>query len=430
MKADLLTPEEELAFETYLSFHTNKVSRLKNKTATIGSVMSIAAKVIPKLYRYLLEGSKLPKINLEDLVRRGRTLIPTLASPLQLTFEVIKTCNLSCLHCFQQALKKQREKPELDDLTYLDYMSKALKSFPYSSVGLLGGEPFLAGERLDQILSLDELQKRPIILTTNGTINICKLAETRQEYQGILTALCDPDININVYFSFEGIDSHNKIRDPENYYSGRDDQGFFGYELNNVVSLMNRGANVAISTTINAININEIEEMVDVFVNRGIKKIYVDPITPFYGINKKLILPPELRDQAAEILERLALKYPDIIKMTPEVAKLYRTEFLDEVIGDQVYGENGKNLGGEKCPFAKGAILSFDYRMQPVTPCLMGQGVICNGNYQGKDIGCGCIFPFIYYSLIQGDLETLIWAYKTFVRDDLKLYQTRRNEKV
>lgn len=165
---------------------------------------------------------------------------------MQLTFLLTNRCNLNCSHCIVNKLVKK-------DLKF-NILEKVATTYDYSSVALLGGEPFI----LQNFKNIVDLFDVPITIYTNG-IHIAKNPNL----------IIEGD-NINYAVSLDGLkENHEMIRGKGTFKIVIEGLKILSKKLNE-----EKIKSVWIRTTITENNINDIVPLKNIADNLGIKIMY------------------------------------------------------------------------------------------------------------------------------------------------------------
>lgn len=183
-----------------------------------------------------------------------------LRAPLNVEWEITKSCNLRCRHCYLDA---GRELPhELTTKEALTLIAE-LDELGVSDVTISGGEPLLRKD-LWEILSEMERRDIPFTVYTNGTIlNSARIQRLKEVGVKMLSV------------SLNGAKprTHNLIQNANTFQK----------ILNSIKLLKNEGLQVQILYTLMKTNMHETEDMVALAENIGAAYLC---IYPFYSIGR------------------------------------------------------------------------------------------------------------------------------------------------
>jgi AdoMet-dependent heme synthase len=131
-------------------------------SGTVSSADSLEQAALFQLIAfYLLDHGRLaPIIDYSSLIDQGKETV----QPAQVSTEITKLCNLSCLHCYNDSGK--RDPQELSDREKLE-MIRYLGRWGVRRLNVTGGEPLL-DTIFPEILSLAREYGMVVTITTNG----------------------------------------------------------------------------------------------------------------------------------------------------------------------------------------------------------------------------------------------------------------------
>jgi len=182
-----------------------------------------------------------------------------ISKPRLIFWELTKKCNLSCLHCRAEA-KKIDYSNELD-LTQIKKIINSIAIYSSPILVLTGGEP-LYRDDLFEIASYGIEKKLSLALATNGTL-ITKEIAAQIKKVGIS----------RVSVSLDGWDE--KTHD-----SFRGEQGSFRKALQGISFLREQGIDFQINTTITKRNINQLEKIIDLAVQKKAVALHLFMLVP------------------------------------------------------------------------------------------------------------------------------------------------------
>jgi radical SAM protein with 4Fe4S-binding SPASM domain len=178
--------------------------------------------------------------------------------PLIIGWEFTLECNLRCGHCASSAEKKRLK--ELTTKEALDICNQ-FPSLLVQEVNFTGGEPLLRSDWIDVALHLKDLGIATKILT-NG---LALTPETISKMKEVAIS--------GVGMSLDGLQStHDKIRHhPESY----------NHVIKGIKMLQEAEIPLTIITTVNALNVRELPQMLHLLQSQGVKRWRLQPIIPF-----------------------------------------------------------------------------------------------------------------------------------------------------
>lgn len=161
-----------------------------------------------------------------------------LSAPINLTWEITRRCNLSCIHCLSSSLAVTSGELELDEcISIVDQLAK-LKVF---EINFGGGEPLL---RSDFVSLLRYIHEKGIVtcISTNGTM-------LNDEAVAYFTR--NPLVNIQVSLDGATHEVNDKIRG----------QGTFSRTIKGIERLAKTGIPLSINTVVTSINFHQLNEL-------------------------------------------------------------------------------------------------------------------------------------------------------------------------
>lgn len=181
----------------------------------------------------------------DSLENKEITSIPTLSAPLDLSWEVTKRCNLNCHHCYNDSHAIGYE-PSLEQI---HSVVNELSSTKLRNIVVTGGEPLMR-EDLQTIIGWLRPLTFNLTLATNGTI----INEQNISWLGEMIDLVNLSLDAGNKFAYE------KFR-------GR--KGTFDKCLRGLELLVQKKVPVVIQTTISRFNIDSLEELADLAIEKG-----------------------------------------------------------------------------------------------------------------------------------------------------------------
>lgn len=171
--------------------------------------------------------------------------IPALSTPLDLSWEVTKRCNLYCHHCYNESSTKNYE-PSLEQIRSV---VNELSSNRLRSIVISGGEPLMRQD-LQTIIGWIRPLTLNLALATNGTL----IEEQNVAWLGEMIDVVNLSLDAGNKFSYE------KFR-------GR--KGTFDKCLRGLELLVQKKIPVVIQTTISRFNIDSLEELAALVIEKG-----------------------------------------------------------------------------------------------------------------------------------------------------------------
>ncbi|MBT5740079.1 radical SAM protein, partial [Candidatus Woesearchaeota archaeon] len=117
-------------------------------------------------------------------------------SPIAVQFELINDCNHSCTHCynFWRSEDEKLQKPTEKQLNRALEISERIIEADVFHVTLTGGEPFLFGKNLEQIIKLYRESNVGIRINSNITLANDEICDILMEYNvGVLSSIISHD---------------------------------------------------------------------------------------------------------------------------------------------------------------------------------------------------------------------------------------------
>ncbi len=223
--------------------------------------------------------------------------IPALSAPLDLYWEVTKRCNLFCHHCYNES-SKRNEEPSLEQI---QSVVKELSTTKLRNLVVTGGEPLIRKDLRTIIEWLKPLTLN-LVLATNGTL----INENNVEW---LSEMIN-EVNLS-------IDAGNKSA----YEEFRGKKGTFEKCIRGFELLVKKNIPVIIQTTISRFNIDSLEEIAVLAIEKGAAAWIVR--LPVYS------------GRAVENRKDF-LKRNELVKAEPMLSKIrekYLKKFIDLQIG-------------------------------------------------------------------------------------------------
>ncbi len=265
--------------------------------------------------------------------------------------DIVNVCNLHCKHCYWYLNREDSRELNADEWRAI--IKSVFKKNKVFNVTLVGGEPLL---RPDIIKVFCEEMPRQICVVTNGTYPL-------QPFEGL-------------YFYWISIDGNKEVHDN---IRGK---GSYDKTYNNIMNYMNgpkrngkdRWHDIWISYTINSLNYNVIEEVVDEWYDK-VNKIAFQFYTPFMRNDPLALRFGKDRDLTIETIIKLKDKYKNFIINTKKHLLLLRSNW------------GGVGTTPVQCPTY--AIISLDHLGRIKEPCCIG-GKDINNKPLCDECGLGC----------------------------------------
>jgi MoaA/NifB/PqqE/SkfB family radical SAM enzyme len=109
--------------------------------------------------------------------------------PLDVHIYVTPRCNLSCPHCYYDALGRGRQPTDLLELPEIARVLTELGARFDADISLEGGEPFMRAGLGAMLATLDETVLSRITITTNGTVRLAAPAAVLRQLGGLRVSI-------------------------------------------------------------------------------------------------------------------------------------------------------------------------------------------------------------------------------------------------
>lgn len=201
--------------------------------------------------------------------------------------DITDNCNLRCTHCYHFKGKEELNKKELP----IDVWRKRFEEL-YSAGGrivlLVGGEPALRSD----ILTLADRIFPFVFIITNGTVKVSK------------------EFNHLLFVSLDGSrERHDSIRG----------NGVFSKAISNYSG----DSRVVLNVTVTNENYTEIEDIVKIAMEYGLRGVVCNIYTPTVGKRDVLFIKAQNREAIIAELKRVKKLYPDYFLLTPPMIHWY-----------------------------------------------------------------------------------------------------------
>lgn len=169
---------------------------------------------------------------------------PTL--PLVLNVDLTFKCNMKCLHCVAEDMASVLGGSDNSDLKISNKLIDKINSSPFMVIVITGGEPLLFEKQEELLTLLKGLERKAIIVDTNGT-----LFPTIE----ILKILRRKDALVRVSWDIPHPKEEVKLRRyPKGMY--KDDLEYLNDKQSNIKRFIEAGIKVAIQTVLHKNNFN------------------------------------------------------------------------------------------------------------------------------------------------------------------------------
>ncbi|MGA9149905.1 MAG: radical SAM protein [Candidatus Nitrosopolaris sp.] len=275
--------------------------------------------------------------------------------PIYGSADIINVCNLHCTHCYWW-LNRKNENNEMGTEKWREIIKKTFKKQRIFVVTLVGGEPTLRPDIIQ--VFCEEMPKR-VCVVTNGTYPLKRFE--------------------NLYFYWISLDGtekvHDRIRGEGSYSKTR--QNILDYISS---SPNHRGGkpiwkDIWITMTINALNYNTVEDLVEEWKGK-VNKIGFQFHTPFVKGDPLWMPFGEKRSELVDKLIALKERYPGFVVNGVNQLSLMKGNW------------GGIGTTPVQCP--SWAILALDHMGRVKLPCCIGSADRGALKPRCEECGLGC----------------------------------------
>jgi Fe-coproporphyrin III synthase len=275
--------------------------------------------------------------------------------PIYGSADIINVCNLHCTHCYWW-LNRKNENNEMGTEKWREIIKKTFKKQRIFVVTLVGGEPTLRPDIIE--VFCEEMPKR-VCVVTNGTYPLKRFE--------------------NLYFYWISLDGtekvHDRIRGEGSYSKTR--QNILDYISS---SPNHRGGkpiwkDIWITMTINALNYNTVEDLVEEWKGK-VNKIGFQFHTPFVKGDPLWMPFGEKRSELVDKLIALKERYPGFVVNGVNQLSLMKGNW------------GGIGTTPVQCP--SWAILALDHMGRVKLPCCIGSADRGALKPRCEECGLGC----------------------------------------
>ena len=241
---------------------------------------------------------------LTDKSSESVTLSPTQSTPSlsRVTLRVTDHCNLKCIHCFLGDNRINHFLP----ISSIEKLFSVFHEYRVMTVLITGGEP-LSHPQILEILKLANRYALPFRLSTNATLL----------NENILRELMTMPYFHSIVLSIEGLnEDHDKIRGVGN----------FELLLDVMKKLRRHAIRFSINITINKLNFNYLEDLVNFGLNQGAYTVHLTPIYPEGRAEGSLLLLS--KEDLLKVFQKMAeiKKNPRILLGPVDIPASYEME--------------------------------------------------------------------------------------------------------
>jgi len=251
--------------------------------------------------------------------------------------DIINVCNLHCTHCYWW-LNRKNENNEMGAEKWREIIKKTFKKQRIFVVTLVGGEPTLRPDIIQ--VFCEEMPKR-VCVVTNGTYPLKRFE--------------------NLYFYWISLDGTEKVHDSIR------GEGSYSKTRQNILDYISSPPNhrggkpiwkdIWITMTINALNYNTVEDLVEEWKGK-VNKIGFQFHTPFVKGDPLWMPFGEKRNEVVDKLIALKERYPDFVVNGVNQLSLMKGNW------------GGIGTTPVQCP--SWAILALDHMGRVKRPCCIG----------------------------------------------------------
>lgn len=275
--------------------------------------------------------------------------------PMYGSADIINVCNLHCTHCYWW-LNRKNENNEMGAEKWREIIKKTFKKQRIFVVTLVGGEPTLRPDIIQ--VFCEEMPKR-VCVVTNGTYPLKRFE--------------------NLYFYWISLDGTEKVHD-----SIRGD-GSYSKTRQNILDYISSSPNhrggkpiwkdIWITMTINALNYNTVEDLVEEWKGK-VNKIGFQFHTPFVKGDPLWMPFGEKRSELVDKLIALKERYPGFVVNGVNQLSLMKGNW------------GGIGTTPVQCP--SWAILALDHMGRVKLPCCIGSADRGALKPRCEECGLGC----------------------------------------
>jgi MoaA/NifB/PqqE/SkfB family radical SAM enzyme len=275
--------------------------------------------------------------------------------PIYGSADIINVCNLHCTHCYWW-LNRKNENNEMGAEKWRETIKKTFKKQRIFVVTLVGGEPTL---RPDVIQVFCEEMPKRVCVVTNGTYPLKRFE--------------------NLYFYWISLDGTEKVHDSIR------GEGSYSKTKQNILDYISSSPNhrggkpiwkdIWITMTINALNYNTVEDLVEEWKGK-VNKIGFQFHTPFVKGDPLWMPFGEKRNELVDKLIALKERYPGFVVNGVNQLSLMKGNW------------GGIGTTPVQCP--SWAILALDHMGRVKLPCCIGSADRGALKPRCEECGLGC----------------------------------------
>lgn len=223
---------------------------------------------------------------------------PYVKAPVVLNVDLTFRCNMNCCYCVAKDTSKILGKPNSLDLKVSREVLKAINTSGFLLVVITGGEPFLPEVESSLTALVSGIQKKGIVVDTNGTIkpSVKTLQILVRKHAMVRVSWDSPTPSRETYFR-----KYGSLFKSDRDYMKRKEQ---------VIRLLSRqGLTVAVQSVVSGVNYadSNFHKLPYRLKELGINKLYLQRIIPSHKVlydtqrKKHLVTYPEYSECVANI---------------------------------------------------------------------------------------------------------------------------------
>jgi len=270
------------------------------------SMTSRAIRADPDAFREYVKNPSVRRglaLVLKGIAEYGITVPQRLPAPFLVVWNFTNMCNLRCKHCYQKAEKSLPDELTLNEkLAVLDQLDRAY----VAAVAFSGGEPLIHPDFL-KVAREASLRGMYVSVATNGTMITRELAKKLKE--------------VGVNYVEISLDSSNSRR----HDSFRGVSGAWERAVRGIRICVEEGLVTGVATTLTKMNYDEIEDIVDLCEDLGVKRVIFFNFIPT-GRGSDIVnwdLTCDEREEALKTIYKLATSRKlEVVSTAPQLARV------------------------------------------------------------------------------------------------------------
>lgn len=196
--------------------------------------------------------------------------LPYTTHPLVLNCYITHKCNMICKHCVAKDMAEYNK----SDLKVSPGLVKWINDSPFIAVVLSGGEPLLPEKEEDLLFLINNLEKKGIIIDTNGTI---------VPSEKLLSACMSKDVLFRVSLDSTRPEEEVALRMSR---EKKDSKKAYFSKLSNIEKLLESKSSVSIQTILHKTNSASMESLLHQLMDWGIGSWYIQRLIPTKNLPK------------------------------------------------------------------------------------------------------------------------------------------------